>query len=100
MELTAGKKRIIVLNKTDLGQKLTAAEIAKESGSEVISTSIMMKETWTNWKPDQEAFLQGDRKLQRPGPGPTSGRRAFGQGQQLADVASGLEAGMPVDLVR
>ncbi|MFS8962242.1 tRNA uridine-5-carboxymethylaminomethyl(34) synthesis GTPase MnmE [Lactobacillus delbrueckii] len=103
LELTAGKKRIIVLNKTDLGQKLTAAEIAKESGSEVISTSIMMKENLDELEAlIKKLFFKGiensnDQVL-------VTNQRQAGllakAKQQLADVASGLEAGMPVDLVQ
>lgn len=38
---TDGKKRIIILNKTDLGQKITTAGMKKLTGSAVISTSIL-----------------------------------------------------------
>lgn len=103
LELTAGKKRIIVLNKTDLGQKLTAAEIAKESGSEVISTSIMMKENLDELEAlIKKLFFKGiensnDQVL-------VTNQRQAGllakAKQQLADVANGLETGMPVDLVQ
>ncbi len=38
---TDGKKRIIILNKTDLGQKITTAGMRKLTSSAVISTSIL-----------------------------------------------------------
>ena len=41
---TDNKKRIIILNKMDLGQKLSANEIKELTGSEVISTSILKNE--------------------------------------------------------
>lgn len=44
---TDAKKRIVILNKTDLGQKLTVAEIKKLTGSEVIATSILQEKNLT-----------------------------------------------------
>ena len=41
IEETKDKKRIIILNKSDLGQKLTVDQMKKLTGSEVISTSIL-----------------------------------------------------------
>ena len=38
---TKDKKRIIILNKSDLGQKLTVDQMKQMTGSEVISTSIL-----------------------------------------------------------
>ena len=38
---TDSKKRIIILNKSDLGQKITVEQMKKLTGSEVISTSIL-----------------------------------------------------------
>ncbi|MDF7639922.1 tRNA uridine-5-carboxymethylaminomethyl(34) synthesis GTPase MnmE [Lactobacillus sp. ESL0791] len=44
IKATADKKRIIILNKTDLGQKVDAAELAQTTGSSVITTSILKKQ--------------------------------------------------------
>ncbi|WEV51144.1 tRNA uridine-5-carboxymethylaminomethyl(34) synthesis GTPase MnmE [Lactobacillus sp. ESL0731] len=44
---TDAKKRIVILNKTDLGQKLTVSEIKKITGSEVIATSILQEKNLT-----------------------------------------------------
>lgn len=41
IKLTEPKKRIIVLNKTDLGQKLSVDEVKELTHSEIISTSIL-----------------------------------------------------------
>lgn len=41
IKATDDKKRIIILNKLDLGQKISVEEMKKETGSEVISTSIL-----------------------------------------------------------
>lgn len=40
---TQDKKRIIILNKLDLGQKITVDELKEKTGSEVISTSILQE---------------------------------------------------------
>lgn len=44
IEETAGKKRIIILNKSDLGQKITVAQMRKMTNSDVILTSILKKQ--------------------------------------------------------
>ena len=41
---TDSKKRIIILNKSDLGQKITVEQMKKLTGSEVISTSILKED--------------------------------------------------------
>lgn len=41
IKATDDKKRIIILNKLDLGQKISVEEMKKLTGSEVISTSIL-----------------------------------------------------------
>lgn len=38
---TKSKKRIIILNKSDLGQKITVDQMKEMTGSDVISTSIL-----------------------------------------------------------
>ncbi|WEV70865.1 tRNA uridine-5-carboxymethylaminomethyl(34) synthesis GTPase MnmE [Lactobacillus sp. ESL0785] len=44
INVTADKKRIIILNKTDLGQKLSVEQIKTLTGSEVIATSILQEQ--------------------------------------------------------
>ena len=44
IEETAGKKRIIILNKSDLGQKITVDQMRKMTNSDVILTSILKKQ--------------------------------------------------------
>lgn len=100
---TAGKKRIIVLNKTDLGAKLSAAQIAEETGSDVITTSILQKENLDGLENlIKKLFFKGiensnDQVL-------VTNQRQAGllakAKQQLADVETGLESGMPLDLVQ
>lgn len=41
IDATAEKKRIVLLNKTDLGQKITVADLKKLTNSEVIAISIL-----------------------------------------------------------
>ncbi|MFR4968297.1 tRNA uridine-5-carboxymethylaminomethyl(34) synthesis GTPase MnmE [Lactobacillus kalixensis] len=43
IKATQDKKRIIILNKLDLGQKITVDELKEKTGSEVISTSILQE---------------------------------------------------------
>lgn len=100
---TAGKKRIIVLNKTDLGAKLSAEQIAEETGSDVITTSILQKENLDGLENlIKKLFFKGiensnDQVL-------VTNQRQAGllakAKQQLADVETGLESGMPLDLVQ
>lgn len=100
---TAGKKRIIVLNKTDLGAKLSAEQIAEETGSDVITTSILQKENLDGLENlIKTLFFKGiensnDQVL-------VTNQRQAGllakAKQQLADVETGLESGMPLDLVQ
>ena len=44
IEATKDKKRIVILNKSDLGQKITTTEMEKLTGSDVISTSILKEQ--------------------------------------------------------
>lgn len=43
IEATNKKKRIVILNKTDLEQKITSAEVKKITGSEVVAISVLQE---------------------------------------------------------
>lgn len=102
LDYTKDKKRIIVLNKTDLGVKLDADQL-ESSQSPVIATSILQKAHLDELEDlIKQLFFSGiensnDQVL-------VTNQRQAGlleqAKRQLADVVSGLEAGMPVDLVQ
>ncbi|WDF82671.1 tRNA uridine-5-carboxymethylaminomethyl(34) synthesis GTPase MnmE [Lacticaseibacillus pabuli] len=104
LDATAGKKRIVILNKQDLPQKLDPAELATQlEPGELISTSVMT----TGGVDALEAkisqlFNTGIENSQNTVV--VSNARQAGLMRQaknsLQSVHEGLEAGMPLDLVQ
>lgn len=103
LEYTKDKKRIIVLNKTDLGQKLTAEDIQKMTGSDVITTSILQKENLDKLENlIKQLFFSGiensnDQVM-------VTNQRQAGllakAKSQLSDVINGLDGGVPLDIAQ
>ncbi len=103
IEETKNKKRIIILNKMDIGQKLNVQEMKKLTNSEVISTSILKKVNLDELENlIKKLFFSGitnsnDQILvtnQRQ-----SGLLAKAK-KQLEDVISAVEDGVPVDIAQ
>lgn len=103
IEETKNKKRIIILNKMDIGQKLNVQEMKKLTNSEVISTSILKQVNLDELKNlIKKLFFSGitnsnDQILvtnQRQ-----SGLLAKAK-KQLEDVISAVEDGVPVDIAQ
>lgn len=103
IEETKNKKRIIILNKMDIGQKLNVQEMKKLTNSEVISTSILKQVNLDELENlIKKLFFSGitnsnDQILvtnQRQ-----SGLLAKAK-KQLEDVISAVEDGVPVDIAQ
>lgn len=103
IEETKNKKRIIILNKMDIGQKLNVQEMKKLTNSEVISTSILKQVNLDELENlIKKLFFSGitnsnDKILvtnQRQ-----SGLLAKAK-KQLEDVISAVEDGVPVDIAQ
>ena len=103
IEETKNKKRIIILNKMDIGQKLNVQEMKKLTNSEVISTSILKQVNLDELENlIKKHFFSGitnsnDQILvtnQRQ-----SGLLAKAK-KQLEDVISAVEDGVPVDIAQ
>lgn len=103
IEETKNKKRIIILNKMDIGQKINVQEMKKLTNSEVISTSILKQVNLDELENlIKKLFFSGitnsnDQILvtnQRQ-----SGLLAKAK-KQLEDVISAVEDGVPVDIAQ
>ena len=103
IEETKNKKRIIILNKMDIGQNLNVQEMKKLTNSEVISTSILKQVNLDELENlIKKLFFSGitnsnDQILvtnQRQ-----SGLLAKAK-KQLEDVISAVEDGVPVDIAQ
>ncbi len=103
LKQTADKKRIIVLNKIDLGQKLTPQVIASRTDSPVVTTSILRELHLIDLKKAiKQLFFKGIVNSQKQVF--VTNQRQIGllnkARSQLHDVLKGLADGMPVDLVQ
>lgn len=103
LTLTQNKKRIIILNKTDLPQKLAAAKIAEKTSSPVIATSILQQKNLQTLKKEiKKLFFSGIHN---------SGDQVMVTNQrqqalltkavsQLQDVIQAVDNGIPVDIAQ
>lgn len=103
LTLTQNKKRIIILNKTDLPPKLAAAEIAGKTDSPVIATSILQQKNLQTLKKEiKKLFFSGIHN---------SGDQVMVTNQrqkalltkavsQLQDVIQAVDNGIPVDIAQ
>ena len=103
LEFTKNKKRIIVLNKNDLGQKISPETIKKMTDSPVVVTSVLQKENLDQLENAiEKLFFKGiensaDQVLV------TNQRQAsllVKARQALAEVIKGVDDDMPLDLVQ
>ncbi len=103
LEFTKNKKRIIVLNKNDLGQKISPETIKKMTDSPVVVTSVLQKENLDQLENAiEKLFFKGiensaDQVLV------TNQRQAsllVKAKQALAEVIKGVDDDMPLDLVQ
>ncbi|OOG26741.1 tRNA uridine-5-carboxymethylaminomethyl(34) synthesis GTPase MnmE [Enterococcus casseliflavus] len=104
LELTAGSRRIILLNKTDLEPKLAPAELAQYAADEpIFSVSVLTSEGldqleqaiadlffWGKTTDKDASYLSNTRHI----------ALLENAVQSLSEVIQGIEAGMPVDLVQ
>lgn len=101
---TADKKRIIILNKTDLTNQIDRAELLTlVSESELIQTSILTSDGVTDLENKIAKLFFGGIENSQSTVMITNARQIglLNQAQQsLTEVISGIAAGMPVDLVQ
>lgn len=100
---TANKKRIVILNKTDLGQKVSAAEMKELTNCEVIPTSILQRKNLNQLKEAiKDLFFNGiensnDQVM-------VTNQRQVGllekAKKQLQDVIAALETEVPIDIAQ
>lgn len=100
---TASKKRIVILNKSDLGQKVSVAEMKKLTNSEVIATSILQRKNLNQLKEAiKDLFFNGiensnDQVM-------VTNQRQVGllekAKKQLQDVIDALETEVPIDIAQ
>ena len=103
IEATAEKKRIVILNKTDLGQKISTAEITNLTKSPVIAISILQKQNLDQLeKTIKELFFKGiensnDQVM-------VTNQRQVGllekAKKQLQDVVQALKDEVPLDIAQ
>lgn len=103
LELTANKKRIIVLNKSDLGQKVTPEEMKAISGSEVVATSILKEDNLSSLEDlIKQLFFSGIENSQDQIL--VTNQRQVGllnkTKQQLKDVIQAVDDEVPVDIAQ
>ncbi|WP_297815005.1 tRNA uridine-5-carboxymethylaminomethyl(34) synthesis GTPase MnmE [uncultured Lactobacillus sp.] len=103
LDFTKDKKRIIVLNKSDLGQKISPKQIKEMTDSPIVVTSILQKENMDQLeKAIEQLFFKGiensaDQVLV------TNQRQAsllIKAKQSLTEVIEGVDNDMPLDLVQ
>ncbi|GFZ26530.1 tRNA uridine-5-carboxymethylaminomethyl(34) synthesis GTPase MnmE [Lactobacillus corticis] len=103
LQATADKKRIIVLNKTDLGMKITPQELADQTASPVIAVSVLEKQHMEQLEQTiKDLFFSGIENSneqvmvtnQRQ-----TGLLAKAKGQ-LEEVISAVDNGIPVDIAQ
>lgn len=103
IDATNDKKRIVLLNKTDLGQKVTVEEIKQLTGSKVIAISVLQQKNLDQLKQAiKELFFNGiensnDQVL-------VTNQRQSGLLEkaktQLNEVIKALEIDVPIDIAQ
>lgn len=103
LEFTNGKKRIIILNKSDLGAKISREMIAEITDSPIIVTSILQKENLNKLEEEIEKLFFSGIENSANQVMVTNQRQAGllqKAKQSLFDVVSGVDDAMPLDLVQ
>lgn len=102
LELTQGKKRIVILNKTDLPQKIDMAEVKQLVGTtELLSTSVLKNDGLDELEEQiAKMFFNGIENSQTTVMLTNSRHIALlhQAKDSLQAVLDGIESGMPVDL--
>lgn len=104
LELTAGSRRIILLNKTDLEPKLAPAELAQYAADEpIFSVSVLTNEGLYQLEQAIADLFFGGKTTDKDASYLSNTRHIAlleNAVQSLSEVIQGIEAGMPVDLVQ
>ncbi len=104
LELTAGSRRIILLNKTDLEPKLAPAELAQYAADEpIFSVSVLTNEGLDQLEQAIADLFFGGKTTDKDASYLSNTRHIAlleNAVQSLSEVIQGIEAGMPVDLVQ
>lgn len=104
LELTAGDRRIILLNKTDLEPKLAPAELAQYARDEpIFSVSVLTSEGLDQLEQAIADLFFGGKTTDKDASYLSNTRHIAlleNAVQSLSEVIQGIEAGMPVDLVQ
>ncbi|EAA0412465.1 tRNA uridine-5-carboxymethylaminomethyl(34) synthesis GTPase MnmE, partial [Listeria monocytogenes] len=104
LELTAGSRRIILLNKTDLEPKLAPAELAQYAADEpIFSVSVLTSEGLDQLEQAIADLFFGGKTTDKDASYLSNTRHIAlleNAVQSLSEVIQGIEAGMPVDLVQ
>lgn len=104
LELTAGSRRIILLNKTDLKPKLAPAELAQYAADEpIFSVSVLTSEGLDQLEQAIADLFFGGKTTDKDASYLSNTRHIAlleNAVQSLSEVIQGIEAGMPVDLVQ
>ncbi len=104
LELTAGSRRIILLNKTDLEPKLAPAELAQYVADEpIFSVSVLTSEGLDQLEQAIADLFFGGKTTDKDASYLSNTRHIAlleNAVQSLSEVIQGIEAGMPVDLVQ
>lgn len=103
LDFTKSKKRIIILNKSDLGRKITQEMIQKITDSPVITTSILEKNNLESLANEiEKMFFNGIENSANQAL--VTNQRQAGllqkAKQSLQEVITGVENAMPLDLVQ
>lgn len=104
LEATKGLKRIILLNKTDLPQQLSLAELGEYMENEtVFSISVLEKNGLDQLEEAIATLFFGGQTGEKDATYVSNTRHIAlleKAGQSLGEVRNGIMAGMPVDLVQ
>ena len=104
LELTAGSRRIILLNKTDLEPKLAPDELAQYAADEpIFSVSVLTNEGLDQLEQAIADLFFGGKTTDKDASYLSNTRHIAlleNAVQSLSEVIQGIEAGMPVDLVQ
>ena len=104
LELTAGSRRIILLNKTDLEPKLAPAELVQYAADEpIFSVSVLTSEGLDQLEQAIADLFFGGKTTDKDASYLSNTRHIAlleNAVQSLSEVIQGIEAGMPVDLVQ
>lgn len=103
LDFTKQKKRIVVLNKSDLGQKISREMIAKITDSPIVVTSILQKENLDQLEEAiEKLFFKGIENSENQVL--VTNQRQAGllskAKQSLTEVVEGVDNDMPLDLVQ